>query len=183
MARQRNRVIEILQHSACLLFRGWLTPLRIIPKAVEPELKFRAPVPRIQNFWLRLQPLKVLGSGARTIWSSANKKTLYYLYNSLAQETMFVKPGTKFQAPAPHPWLYHLKIQAVQESRRTSHVLLFSTNPPKQSDGTLGSDLKISLQQMAGTCSSHCSVKSSAICFKPVLQSFALLIPANQAFG
>jgi len=43
-------------------------------RAVEPELKFLAPapVPGIENFWLRLQPLKVFGFGSRTIWSNKN---------------------------------------------------------------------------------------------------------------
>ena len=42
---------------------------------------------------------KVIGSDSRTIWPIQNSKPFYYLYNSLAQQTVEWEP--KFQAPAP----------------------------------------------------------------------------------
>jgi len=51
---------------------------------VEPELKFQAPAATPKLFG----PLKT-------------GKTLYYLHDSLAPQTMAVEPEPKFQAPAP----------------------------------------------------------------------------------
>ena len=54
---------------------------------------------RYQNFRLRLrlQHLEIFGSSSRTIWSKNQKKTLYYLYNSLEAEP----PSEKLLVPAP----------------------------------------------------------------------------------
>ena len=69
-------------------------------RAVQPELKFRAPDPTSKSFWLRLQNNLVY-------WKL---KPLYYLYNWLAPHTIYVCwAGTHvsgstihiFLAPAP----------------------------------------------------------------------------------
>jgi len=57
-----------------------------------------------QNFWLRFQYLEAFGFGSRPISSKKQNKTLHYLYNSLAPQTICVGPETKFQLR-----LYHLK--------------------------------------------------------------------------
>jgi len=62
-------------------------------------------VSRNSNFGLQLQPLKVFGSGSRTIWFIKNQKPFYYLYNWLAPKTMSVEQELKVQAPTPQPWL------------------------------------------------------------------------------
>ena len=60
-------------------------------------------VSRNSNFGLQLQPLKVFGSGSRTIWFIKNQKPFYYLYNWLAPKTMSVELELKVQAPTPQP--------------------------------------------------------------------------------
>jgi len=45
-------------------------------KAVELELKLRVPAASILHFLLRLQLLKVFGSGSRTTWSIKNLKPM-----------------------------------------------------------------------------------------------------------
>jgi len=52
-------------------------------------------------FWLRLQHLEVYGSASGTIWSIKHVKPFYYLYNSLAQQTISAEAELNFQAPAP----------------------------------------------------------------------------------
>jgi len=74
------------------------SPLRT--KAVELILKFQAPAPGIQIFWLRLQHLEAFGSRSGTIWSKKSEKT-YYLYSSLASQAISVDLEPKLQAPAP----------------------------------------------------------------------------------
>jgi len=55
-------------------------------------------------FWL--QHLKVFDTGSEMIWSVGNKKSLYYLRNSLSPQTMSVEPEPKFQAPVPPSEIY-----------------------------------------------------------------------------
>ena len=59
----------------------------VVTRAVEPELKFRAP--GIYIFWLRLRPLKVFGSSSRTIWSNKNKKKHCIILKKLACRTNY----------------------------------------------------------------------------------------------
>ena len=57
------------------------------------DLIFLAPAATSRSFWLRIP--------FRTIWSKNSEETLYYLYNSLAPQTISVEPEPKIQTPAP----------------------------------------------------------------------------------
>jgi len=86
------------------------TVVRPIPKwakwaaarAVEPVLKFRAPTlaPSFYLFWLqlRLQHLKIFGSGSRKVWSKKQKNTWYIVCITLLNRN-----------PNFRLWLHHLK--------------------------------------------------------------------------
>ena len=50
-------------------------------------------------------------SGFRTIWCKKSEKTTYYLYNSLAPQTISVEPEPNFQAPAPLSKYFGIRFQ------------------------------------------------------------------------
>jgi len=55
---------------------------------------------------------RISGSSSRTIWSIMKWKALYYLYNSLAPQTISVEPEPKFQAPAPPSKTFRLRLRS-----------------------------------------------------------------------
>ena len=56
---------------------------------------------RNTNFGLRLQHLKIFGSGSRTIfWSTRNWKPLFYLHNPITPQILSVEQAPKFRTPA-----------------------------------------------------------------------------------
>jgi len=57
------------RHIAYLFQVADVTTLMDSTRAVEPELKFRAPTSGIKDFWLRNQHRNVFDSGSGTIWS------------------------------------------------------------------------------------------------------------------
>jgi len=60
------------------------------------------------NFRFRFRASNFL-SPAPEQFGPKNRKTLYYLYNSLELEPRFpAKPSKKFLAPSPQPWFKHL---------------------------------------------------------------------------
>jgi len=61
--------------------------LTITTRAVETELKFQDPAPKSRRFWLLLQNDLV----------DYTRKTMYYFYNSLAQEATCVEPEPNFR--------------------------------------------------------------------------------------
>ena len=86
----------------------------VVTRFVERKLKFPTGS-RHLKFLLRLQHLKVFNCGSRMIWSTENRKPLYYLYNLLDPQTGDVEREPKLQAPAPPSknfglGLHHLRI-------------------------------------------------------------------------
>jgi len=55
----------------------------------------------IPIFGSSFRHLNFFGSSSKTIWSKKSEKTLLYLHNSLAPQTVSVEPEPKFQALAP----------------------------------------------------------------------------------
>jgi len=96
----------------------WLYPVRVSPSQVQMLEKISTHPfhqgcgagTRISGSSSGHQNFLALASTSKSFWLLLRndlvhwkQKTLYDLYNSLAQQTMFVKPGTKFQDPAPQP--------------------------------------------------------------------------------